>query len=497
MADNRKLMAGILNLPESARKDLAQRAQDVEREGVVGMLRKAGKEMYENPIVNTAIGFAPVLGDVQAAGETMAALNRGAPWQETAGYAAGMLPFVPMIGKTVWHGSPHGFPAERLIQNAAGEQKYIVGGLDQLPEIPQGYEVVKDLPLGRFRMDKIGTGEGAQAYGHGAYLAEAPETAKSYSGKLSSELSYNGKPMNRESARNTKDSAAWALYLAEGDKEAAKASGLAKPELIDKLDYSKIQPGGQLYKVDLPDEQIAKMLDWDKPLSEQAPEVLEAIKKSQAKYGAVRNYAPIYSEKSAPYMRGGDFYRDLADSLSEGGIRRGSTALSGQDALASQHLNELGIPGIQYLDQASRGAGDGTRNYVVFSDEIPQILERNGTPLGNAVRNFEPKQTLESLNPTGTVFTGYDPTQRATMPLGKNLGTLDQTMGINPDEMVTIYRGVPSDVSQISPGDFITTNERLAKDYAGSGKVISQKVPARTVLDDLTEPLGEEYIYRP
>ena len=73
----------------------------MEREGVVGMLRKAGKEMYNNPIVNTAIGFTPVLGDVQAAGETMSALNRGAPWQETAGYAAGMLPFVPALGGIV------------------------------------------------------------------------------------------------------------------------------------------------------------------------------------------------------------------------------------------------------------------------------------------------------------------------------------------------------------------------------------------------------------
>ena len=97
----------------------------MEREGVVGMLRKAGKEMYDNPIVNTAIGFTPVLGDVQAAGETMSALERGAPWQETAGYAAGMLPFVPMIGKTVWHGSPHTFD--------------------------------------KFDLSKIGTGEGAQA----------------------------------------------------------------------------------------------------------------------------------------------------------------------------------------------------------------------------------------------------------------------------------------------------------------------------------------------
>ena len=49
---------------------------------------------------------------------------------------------------------------------------------------------------------------------------------------------------------------------------------------------------------------------------------------------------------------------------------------------ASEMLNQAGIPGIQYLAQASRGAGEGTRSYVVFSDEIPQILERNGQPIG-------------------------------------------------------------------------------------------------------------------
>jgi hypothetical protein len=98
MADNRKLAAGLRNLPASAREDLAGREQDIQRGKTVELLRRAGKEMYENPIVNTAIGFTPVLGDIQAAGETMAALNRGAPWQETAGYAAGMLPFIPMLG---------------------------------------------------------------------------------------------------------------------------------------------------------------------------------------------------------------------------------------------------------------------------------------------------------------------------------------------------------------------------------------------------------------
>ena len=43
-------------------------------------------------------------------------------------------------------------------------------------------------------------------------------------------------------------------------------------------------------------------------------------------------------------------------------------------------MRNAGIPGIRYLDSGSRGAGDGTRNYVVFpgNEGLLQILERNG-----------------------------------------------------------------------------------------------------------------------
>ena len=39
--------------------------------------------------------------------------------------------------------------------------------------------------LGKFDISKVGTGEGAQAYGHGMYFAEAPTVAKEYQRKLS------------------------------------------------------------------------------------------------------------------------------------------------------------------------------------------------------------------------------------------------------------------------------------------------------------------------
>lgn len=55
-----------------------------------------------------------------------------------------------VIGANVYHGTPHRFPATEAN------------------------------PLGEFDASKMGTGEGAQAYGHGHYLAEKPETAVQY-----------------------------------------------------------------------------------------------------------------------------------------------------------------------------------------------------------------------------------------------------------------------------------------------------------------------------
>ena len=463
MADNRKLAAGILNLPASARQELAQRAQDMEREGVVGMLRKAGKEMYENPIVNTAIGLTPVLGDVQAAGETMAALNRGAPWQETAGYAAGMLPFIPMIGKTVWHGSPHTFD--------------------------------------KFDLSKIGTGEGAQAYGHGLYLAESPGTARSYQESLSTgpeRFLVNGEEVLRREAKGpmldvSDPKTAAIVYAArEGDKGARKyfkMQGGWGEKAIAELDAMKGQQitnelPGSLYKVDLPDEHIAKMLDWDKPLSQQS----EAVRQAAQELGVdmEKAYGGIGGSGENLYKAAGMQFESPSQ--------------------ASAWLNERGILGIQYLDQASRGAGEGTRNYVVFSDEIPQILERNGQPVAQALREYRGSHTapgpefgaqLHDVTGGGAMYPEDIYSSRGASIYGhggSDIGMDKETMRIiqqmrnKPEEMVDIYRAVPNetDISTINPGDWVTINPNYAKQHGESNlpegyKILQQKVPAKSV----------------
>lgn len=104
---------------------------------------------------------------------------------------------------------------------------------------------------------------------------------------------------------------------------------------------------------------------------------------------------------------------------------------------------------------------------------------------------------LDNLNPTGNVLAEYDPESRMKMKLGKNITTLDKTMKVDPSETITIYRGAPKSQTEINPGDFITTNYELAKSYSGEGNVISREVKASEILDDKSEPLGEQYIYRP
>lgn len=104
---------------------------------------------------------------------------------------------------------------------------------------------------------------------------------------------------------------------------------------------------------------------------------------------------------------------------------------------------------------------------------------------------------LRTVNPTGSVFVEYTPSVRATQPLAQNIVTLDKTLGGNPDDLITIYRGAPKQQKQINPGDFVTDNLQLAKDYAGNGHVLKMRVKKSQVIDDIEEPGMSEYIFRP
>jgi len=135
--------------------------------------------------------------------------------------------------------------------------------------------------------------------------------------------------------------------------------------------------------------------------------------------------------------------------------------------------------------------------------ETRDILKKQGIKSREAITNFwnnnveKVVQKIDSVNPTGSLYIDYAPQERMTLELGKNITTLDKTSGKSPNEIITIYRGAPKIQKEIVPGDFITTNYELAKSYTGEENVLSKEVKMSDILDDKTEPLGEEYIYKP
>ena len=243
----------------------------------------------------------------------------------------------------VWHGSPHRFPP-----------------------------TAKN-PLGEFDASKIGTGEGAQAYGYGHYSAEVRDLAKTYQPRSPLHEEKLIKEYNRaEVKRNYPKMEVLedALLHKSPDEILAKFSNIedgytpehAKAANEYLLWLGKNQPEvGALYKVDLPDAQIAKMLDWDKPLGGQHPDVQAALAKI---------------DKDTYHPQGWDYGADEQGQMIY--MRLANSPLAKTYADASELLRSAGIPGIKYLDQGSRAGGKGTSNFVVFpgNEEMLNILSR-------------------------------------------------------------------------------------------------------------------------
>lgn len=86
-------------MPESSKLDMQRRQATLLREGGKGLFKEAAKEMYDNPVVNTAISLTPGIGDAQAGLEAIASAREG-DWAGAGLNALGVLPFVPALAGT-------------------------------------------------------------------------------------------------------------------------------------------------------------------------------------------------------------------------------------------------------------------------------------------------------------------------------------------------------------------------------------------------------------
>lgn len=306
---------------------------------------------------------------------------------------------------TVWHGSPHKFE--------------------------------------KFDASKIGTGEGAQAYGHGLYFAETPDVAKAYQPRSMQYEEKLLKKYNQAQARRdypTMEILEDAMLHKTPDEIVNRFTG-AESGYTPQHEraakefaawYQKNPPEvGALYKVDIPDEKIAQMLDWDKPISQQPAGVrtllgsyapgdfkvspivtdLKLTAENDARLAKNFNMVNRFIDKYAAnptdkkvrdqlnyYFKDYPFdqsqFKTPLESLeAQWPMPTGEAFKKAQHELGAgvleEQLRKADVPGVKYLDQGSRGTGEGTRNFVVFPGEEQSltILERQRK--GGAVKYAE------------------------------------------------------------------------------------------------------------
>ena len=326
-----------------------------------------------------------------------------------------------------------------------------------------------------FSLEHIGEGEGAQAYGWGLYFAGKREVSEWYKKNLSSNRVFVGNedisdyayrladgstlPFDERAkvwiARNMtrkvhgnlneeinsiidtlkfniedsqKKLQSFKDYQYDDKNEKQHRSRLSYEKRLKSdlgtltwfntnKDKIKIKDGGQLFKVDIPDDNGNYLL-WDKKVSdEQAEQLVDAL--AQEPGDVVGNwvrserkndgYVDLTSEEIDDEYYPSDIlkdyveqYTDFTDASGED-IYRQLSAIFGSDKEASLFLKRNGIVGIKYLDGTSRRIGEGSYNYVIFDDKAVTVLQK----LYQSVRAIKDAVTIDTKK-MGNFNTKFD-----------------------------------------------------------------------------------------
>lgn len=299
----------------------------------------------------------------------------------------------------------------------------------------------------KFSSDKIGTGEGAQVYGHGLYFAGKKGVAEHYRETLSRRggdsapyLQSFDKPGSEvttyrfgtpewEAASIIENKAASSSFrgparfdqgldTAKTDVRKARAGfgiwGDKDKAWIDRFEgvIKRAEKGetlargkaGSLYQVELAPKDD-EWLDWDKPLSQQSDKVKAAIEQFigdkrtevQAPGGRTVNMYRLKSNfgGSITNASGADLYRHLTAGIYADGK---AETLAGAARLASDTLHKAGIPGIRYADAGSR---DIAKRVADAKAEIQQV-KKNIETLKRGIDAVESGRLGETNKARGT-----------------------------------------------------------------------------------------------
>mgnify|MGYP003655663304 FL=1 len=279
-------------------------------------------------------------------------------------------------------------------------------------------------------------GEGAQAYGYGRYDAENDIVAGQYRANVRNidEEAFKKAGFTDSEIKTARQYAS--QYLPEESDMAASAfSHWLGKELKPETNLAfkeAMGEGSYLYKHDLPDEDIARYLDWDAPLSEQP----ESVRKALAMEGVGQDeFIPDTAMPDNFDINNPDTWDtkmlDTGADVSASGDMMYERLVDkyGSKQAASEALAKAGIPGLKYYDGMSRGINrtgsvekvgdkwtatiqgphsstnknfstkpeadkwvkskvDGTRNFVTWDQDVlnrMKLLERNNEDMTKAL----------------------------------------------------------------------------------------------------------------
>jgi len=392
--------------------------------GKVEMRKAPGAKKAEEAL-STAAEFIPFVGAGKAAAEGdygSAALQAGmdvagGPLLKGAAALGGKF-LAPALAGAIkaYHGSPYKFDKLDMSKIGTGEGHQAFGhGLytAEGPKVAEEYQ--KKL-------------SGDQVLFKGSPLPESTDDAlnpKAFMARWALGNKMSGDALikhwtdlvNESKAAAKEKAPDWQQKISakqlEQRKQLLREAKKYKPE-----DYS-VMPQGYLYELNLRWPDAAReaadplsphhFLDYDKPLGKQAPHIKEAIEKTKSML-----------PESAMDDLGGDLSLLYGKDVTPNQFINTWEALAGTHA-GEKMLHATGIPGIRYLDAGSRsnfrvqtsykgepysepvsfmteqqalnyakeqkekGFGadvmPGTSNYVLFSDELADILKRNDEQL--------------------------------------------------------------------------------------------------------------------
>lgn len=286
-----------------------------------------------------------------------------------------------------------------------------------------------------FDFDHMGEGAGSQAFGWGGYVTSSEEIGKSYVELTRKKPTYvyNGKEMSEDDLRsvlldkvgidnaNILDDFLYNLekygvseaksILRKGDyayfKDLLKGTyGSIRSGYQNKVDAAELilaprnirvkKYKGNLYEVDIPDDNGSNYLEWEKkPSDEVATKIIEGLYDLDAKtIDDMASKDIVFRTLLYDYIKNADKGQMIPLLVKTHALTRGTTydngnveddirvvynRLSnwmGSPKAASQFLSSLGFTGIKYpAGTIMGGAEENDTNYVIFKPEDMRITE--------------------------------------------------------------------------------------------------------------------------